>query len=84
MSLKTDSGRNLNSLWRVGAHHALYHKDGKWYMPLERYPGAFFDPNGYILFRTEQEYLNCKYLKISKRVNVRGGISSIPGYRKMR
>lgn len=83
MSGKTNSGEALNKLWKVGAKHALYHKDGTFYMPLERFPGALFDPSGYILFQTEQAFKSCSYITISKRVNARGGICKIPGYKKM-
>ncbi len=80
---RSNSGASLNAQWNVGARHALYHTDGTFYMPLERFPGAYFDPNGYVLFRTEVEYVNNGYLDIGKRVNVRGGISRIPGYKRM-
>lgn len=83
-SRPTNSGKNLNEKWRVGARHALYRKTGDWYMHLEYFPGALFDPNGYILFDTEEQFRNCAYLKIGKRVHVSGGISKIPGYVKMR
>lgn len=81
---RSNSGESLNREWNVGARHALYHKDGTWYMPLERFPGAYFDPNGYVVFTTEHEYVNNPHLSIGERVNVRGGISRLPGYRKMR
>jgi hypothetical protein len=81
---RSDSGESLNTEWNVGARHALYHKDGTFYMPLERFPGAYFDADGYVLFRTEREYVSSPYLSIGERVNVRRGISHIPGYKKMR
>ncbi len=68
----------------MGATHALYSKDGDFYMPLERFPGAYFDPNGYVLFRTEEEYLDCTHLDIGIRVHASGGISRIPGYNRVR
>lgn len=80
VSTKTNSGARLNEIWNVRAQHALYHKDGIWFMPLERFPGAYFDPHGYILFKTRDEYLNCSFLDIGERVNVKAGIKSIPGY----
>jgi hypothetical protein len=80
---RSNTGSTLNEEWGVGARHALYHKQGVFYMPLELFPGAYFDQNGYILFRTEHEFKNCPHLRIGKRVNVRGGISRIPGYRKI-
>jgi len=77
---ENNSGKRLNVIWGVGASHALYHENGRWYHPLESFPGAFFDANGYILFKTEDEYRSCKYLNLGKDVNVPESISSIPGY----
>ena len=73
-------GKQLNDKWKVGARHALFSRDGAWYENLERFPGALFDPQGYVLFKTEQEYRNNPYIRVGKKTNVRGGISSIPGY----
>jgi len=74
------SGKLLNKLWQVRAKHALYREDGKWYHQLTDFPGALFDANGYIVFATERDYLNCSYLQIKKDLHVPEGISSIPGY----
>ena len=82
--IRTNSGRALNKKWQVGAEHALYRQDGKFYMHLNRFPGALFDEDGYVLFKTENEYLNCSSIKIGARVNVKGGISSLPGYVRMK
>ena len=84
MSRKTNYGKNLNSLWNVRAKHALYYKDGNWYQVLTRFPGALFDPHGYILFRTSEEFEKCPSLNIGTKVNVIGKISEIPGYKKIR
>ncbi len=73
-------GKDLNQLWEVGAKHALYSKDGKWYHLLRTFPGALFDANGYVVFKTEEDYLKCEYLKIAKHIHVPKGISAIPGY----
>ena len=56
------TGRNLNEKWKVGAKHALYHKDGTWYERLEKFTGALFDPYGYILFETLEAYQMCPNL----------------------
>ncbi len=79
----TNSGKNLNHQWSVGAKHTLYREDGKWYMSLNQFPGAFFDANGYVLYKTQADYERCPYLSIGERVNVQGGISSLPHYKKM-
>ena len=81
MSTRKVTGKLLNEKWGVGAKHALYREDGKWYMPLERFPGALFDPFGYVLFETKDQYENCPALHIGMRVNVPEGISSIPSYK---
>jgi len=49
--MKKNSGKELNRNWRVGAKHALYRKDGKWYHHLLRFPGALFDRRGYIVLK---------------------------------
>lgn len=84
MSKKTNSGKNLNREWDVGVRHPLYRDDGRFYMRLERFPGALFDANGYLLFETEQDYLNCAAIKIGKRVNIPCGIANIPRYIRKR
>ena len=53
-------------------------------MPLKRFPGAYFDANGYVVFETEQEYENAPRLSIGERVNVDGGISKMSQYVRMR
>lgn len=80
MSQKT-RGAHLNEIWGVRAAHALYIHDGQWYHRLQRFPGALFDQGGYIIFRTEEEYLASPHLIFGKRVHVRKpGISGIHGY----
>jgi len=74
-------GEVLNRKWNVGARHALYHKDGHFFNNLQIFPGALFDPEGYVIFKTEEDYLKCPYLKIGKeKTNVYKTISAIPGY----
>lgn len=65
----------------VEVRQARYREDGQWYHHLEYFPAAFFDQNGYIVFKTKEEYQNCPYLQLEQDVNVtKKGISSIPGY----
>lgn len=77
------SGKRLNQLWHVGARHALYHREGRWFNNLRRFPGALFDPNGYVLFETEQAYKTSQYVRVTQETNVRDGISAMPNYRKV-
>jgi len=78
------TGKVLNREWDVGARHALYREDGRWYHTLRQFPGALFDARGYVLFRTRSDYEKCPQLQIGQHVHVPDGISSIPGYVKMR
>lgn len=74
------SGKYLNDKWQIGAKHALYRYDGKWYHHLKDFPGALFDANGYIVFESEDAYLTCEYLQHAQDLHIPVGISSIPGY----
>jgi hypothetical protein len=77
-------GKYFRELWKVNVDQALYHHDGTWYENLQHFPGALFDINGYVIFRTEEEYNDCTYLHIGQQLNVPNGISSIPRYKRMR
>lgn len=78
------SGAYLAQLWGVNADQTFYHKDGTSYDLLERFPGALFDANGYVLFADRNHYRSCSYLRFTQELNVPGGIASISGYKKMR
>lgn len=77
-------GVELNQRWGVNAAQAFYRETGNWFHRLERFPGALFDANGYILFGTREEYEACEALQIGKELGVPSGIASIPGYVEMR
>lgn len=77
---RKNTGRNLNEKWGVNANHALYRKDGTWYHRLTEFLAALFDANGYVLFETKDEYLNCPYLQLGKQTHCPEGVSSIPNY----
>lgn len=75
------TGKLLNELWNIGAKHALYREDGKWYHNLTEFPGVLFDSNGYIVFQTKQDYHQNPHLRITEDLHIMGGgIASIPGY----
>lgn len=73
----------LNKKWNVNAAHAYYRSNGTWYHTLKRFPGAYFDSNGYLLFKTESDYLSARAgegFYGQKDVAIPKGISQIPGY----
>lgn len=78
--MKKIDGKYLNDLWGVGAKHALYSKDGKWYHHLKEFPGALFDRNGFIIFSSMNEYLKSPFLQHGQHLHVPKGISEMPGY----
>ena len=77
------TGKELNEEWCVEAEHALAHKEGDWYHYLERFPAALFDKNGYVIFKTNKDYIKNKHLVFGEEVHVTGGISSMPEYIKV-
>lgn len=74
--------KQIESIVRTGANHVLYRKDGGWYHHLEEFPGALFDNSGYMIFNTKEEYESNPFLRHRQDLNVKLGISSIPGYIK--
>lgn len=78
------TGRQLNVEWDVNAKQALYHKKGVWYNHLTYFPGALFDPNGYVVFKSEEQYRKNPHLRHGKQLDVPGGIASVPGYVRVR
>jgi hypothetical protein len=76
----SNSGRALNGQWGVGARDAKYHQPGTLFENLRAFLGALFDRNGYVLFETEDEYRRTPGLSHGQKLNVRKGISSLPGY----
>ena len=77
------TGKQAIQRWKLPVKQARFHQDGHFYNTLESFPAALCDAKGYIIFQTEENYLNCKSLQIgSSKINVKGGksIADIPGY----
>ena len=68
----------------LGSSHALYSRDGNWYDYLRRFPAAYHDADGFIIFESKDAYEACPYFNFGKTVNVNipEGISGIPGYQR--
>ena len=83
------SGMSLARRYGLDVRQAYAHVDGNWYWNLERFPGAYFDADGYVVFQTERAYQECVYLSIGPRNTwVRDkhqgmSIADIPGYSKL-
>ena len=66
---RTNSGAQLQKDWQIPAKQVRYHKDGVWFMPLDRFPSALCDPNGYVLFASPKDYASSRHLSLGHRVN---------------
>jgi hypothetical protein len=80
------TGKKLATHYKIPVQNTYYHGVGHWFWNLQRFPAAYFDDHGYVLFRTEKDYVESVYLSISsKNTNVRGGatIADMPGYQKL-
>lgn len=76
------TAKKIEKIVQTGAVHVLYRKDGTWYHHLDKFPGALFDINGFLVFQTREEYEKNQYLQHGKELSIPRGISSIPRYTK--
>jgi hypothetical protein len=77
-------GTELIDRWGIPARQARFHRDGSWYERLEKFPAAYCDREGYVLFGSEDDLRTTPGVRIepSGQVWVPGGIASLPGYCK--
>ena len=73
------TGNLLNRKWRLGALHALYHKDGTFYERLTRFPGVLCDEGGYVKYETKEQFDRDSTLNIGVKVNAKK-LSEHPHY----
>lgn len=76
-------GQTLIETWQLPVRQARFARDGKFYMPLSEFPAALCDPDGYVIFQSSADYMECPQLNVGTRLNVRGGIAALPGYVRM-
>ncbi len=77
------TGEWLNRAFRLDARHALYHKDGKLYERLVRFPGVLCDRNGSVRFEDEEQFVSDPNLTVGDKVNVPQGLASHPRYQRL-
>jgi hypothetical protein len=54
-----------------GVKDAHSHWDGNWYQRPTSYPVAYFDPDGYAVFKTEAELLNHGQIRFGETIHIR-------------
>jgi hypothetical protein len=80
---KAAFGRDLRREWKLDAR-CYFHIKGRGYnIPLS-FPAALCDPKGYVFFKTEEDLKNCSAITLGARLSVKGGISRLPFYKRMR
>jgi hypothetical protein len=79
---KRVTGEQLNHKYRLGARHALYHKDGTFYERLTSFPGVLCDTKGFVRYEDAQQFQRDSRLNIGEKVNVHQSIASHPRYRR--
>lgn len=80
MGTNRDIAQELINEHNIPVQHGRYREDGKWYHHLRKFPSAFLDINGYIIFNSKEEYQSCRFLQLGQDVNIPNGISAIPEY----
>jgi hypothetical protein len=69
--------------WGITVEHALFSSKGNWYHVLRKFPGAYLDPDGYVIFETVAEYRGYPGLTFGRDrggVGISRGIRSLPDY----
>ena len=80
-------GMRLANFYKLDMQRAYSHREGNLYWNLDRFPAAYFDADGCVVFQTEVEYLRCINLSIGclntavRNKNVGLSIKDITGYR---
>jgi 5-methylcytosine-specific restriction enzyme A len=70
----------LIKFYKLNIRQGYGHVKGSWYHPLKKFPGAYFDGDGYIVFQNEKDFRECERLVPDRKtITVRGGLSSMPG-----
>ena len=76
-------GNGLSREYGIDAAQSRYSETGTWYGKPSRFPLALWDLHGYIVFRTEEDFLRSPYVRLGRQLGVPNGISSIPGYKQV-
>ena len=81
--MRSNDAKTLVRKWSIPAQQAYYHHAGTFFMPLQTFPGALCDANGFVLFQSHADFARSQDISIGRRANVRKGISNLAGYVRM-
>lgn len=78
------SGKEMARRYGLTVSQARYNWEGNFFMPLTAFPGVLFDPAGYVLLQSADEYASSPYLRVGRsRLHVPGGIAAMPNYKRL-
>lgn len=79
-------GNDLLKRWIISAAQGRFARAGSFYQYPTKFPVALCDLNGFIVIQTEDDLRREPRIKPSgggKKLNVRDGISALPGYQRV-
>jgi hypothetical protein len=76
-------GEELIKRWKIHAAQVRFHRSGNLYEVPKQFPAALADRNGYVVFQSKGDLRRAPQITLGKKLNVRGGISTMPGYQKV-
>ncbi|MDA1279188.1 MAG: hypothetical protein O3B95_04000 [Chloroflexi bacterium] len=76
-------GRQLAIRERLNVKKAYYHWEGTFFEKVREFPAALFDRFGYVVFDSEQKYLNDPKVFVGKKTNIPSRINTFTEYVKM-
>ena len=80
---RSASGKQLAIREGLNVQSAFYHHEGTWFHRLFEFPAALFDRYGYVVFQSQDDYLNHPQVGGDQHTNIPSEISTFPSYKKM-
>jgi len=77
------TGEELIKRWKIRAAQVRFHRSGNLYEVPKQFPAALADCNGYVVFQNRGELRRSPQISLGKKLNVHGGICTMPGYQKV-
>lgn len=78
---RSENAKELIERYGLDVAQGFYHRDGKFYMPLDRFPSVLCDPRGYVRYDKEEQYLADGHIRRGDtRLNVPRGLENHPRY----
>jgi hypothetical protein len=67
--MKMKTGSRLAKFYKLNVSDAYVHREGRWYHPLKRFPGVYFDSEGCVIFENQEDYSRCSDFRASNKTS---------------